>query len=54
MNGIVLRPEPLTHGVVLRDGLLQLEEEAVAAEATHTRLRMVLAAFSGSADQFLG
>ncbi len=64
MKGLVHRPEPLTHeiehvtalhlGMLLRDGLLQLGEEALAAEATHTRLTMVLAAFSGSADQFLG
>ncbi len=40
--------------VLLSDGLLQLEEEALAAEATHTRLTMVRAARSGSADQFLG
>ncbi len=36
------------------NGLLQLEEETLAAEAAHTRLTMMLAAFSGSADQFLG
>ncbi len=36
------------------NGLLQLGEEALAAEATHTRLSMVLAAGSGSADQFIG
>ncbi len=43
MREIVLRPEPLTHQiehvtalqlrVLLRDGLLQLGEEALAAEA---------------------
>ncbi len=61
---IVLKPEPLLHQlehvtalhlrVVFGNGLLQLGEEALAAEATHTRLTMVLAAGSGSADQFLG
>ena len=37
-------------GVLLRDGLLQLGEEALPAEATYTRLTMALAAGSGSAD----
>ncbi len=59
MREIVLQPEPLLHqlehvtplqlGVFLRDGLLQLGEEALSAEATHTGLTVVLAAFSGSA-----
>ncbi len=54
---ILLKPDPLLHqlehvatlqlGVFLRDGLLQLGEEALAAEATHTGLTTVLAAFSG-------
>ncbi len=64
MREIILQPEPLLHQlehvaplqlrVLLGDGLLQLEEEALTAEATYTRLSMVLAAGSGSADQFLG
>ena len=61
---IVLQHEPILHQlehvaplqlrVLLGDGFLQLGEEALAAEATYTRLSMVLAACSGSADQFLG
>ncbi len=64
MLTIVLKPELLLHQlehvtalhlrVVLRDGLLQLGEEALAAEAAHARLTVVLAAGSGSADQLLG
>ncbi len=64
VNPLVLRPEPLLHQlkhiapldlrVLLSDGLLQLEEEALTAEATYTRLSMVLAALLGSEDQFLG
>ncbi len=64
MREIVLQPEPLLHQlkyvatlqirVLLRDGFLQLGEEALAAEAAHTRLTVMFAACSGSADQFLG
>ncbi len=64
MLTIVLKPEPLLHQlehvaplhlrVVLRDGLLQLGEEALPAEATHTGLAMGLAALPGSANEFLG
>ncbi len=64
MNPLIHRPQPLLNQlkhvtalqlrVLLGDGLLQLEEEALAAEAAHTRLTMVLAAGSGSADQFIG
>ncbi len=64
MKPLVHCPEPLAHelehvtafhlGVLLGDGLLQLGEEALTAEATHTRLTVVLAPFSGSANQFLG
>ena len=60
---ILLNPEPLLHqlehvatlqlGVFLRDGLLQLGEEALAAETAHTGLPMLLAAFPGPADQLL-
>ncbi len=63
MREIGLKPEPLLHqlkhvtalqlGVFLGDGLLQLGEETLAAEAAHTRLTVVLAAFAGSAEQFL-
>ena len=50
MREILIKPEPFLHQlehvtalhlrVVLSDCLLQLEEEALAAEATHTRLTM--------------
>ena len=40
---------PLQLGVLLGDGLFQLEEEALAAGATHTGLTIVLAAFPGAA-----
>ncbi len=40
--------------MLVGDGLLDLGQEALAADATHTRLTMVLAAGSGSVDQFIG
>ena len=64
MKRLVLRPKPLLHQlehvaplqlrVVLRDGLIQLVEEALAAVAAYTWLAVVLAARSGSADQLFG
>ncbi len=36
--------------MVLGDGLLQLDEEALKADAAHTRLTMVLAAGRGQND----
>ncbi len=45
---------PLHLRVLLCDGLLQLSEGALTAEAAHAGLTMVLAAGSGSADQFIG
>ena len=56
MKGIILRPEPLAHEikhlptlqlrVLLSDGLLDLGQEALAADTAHTRLTVVLAARS--------
>ncbi len=54
---IVLQPEPLLHQlehvatlqlwVLLGDGLFDLRQDALLADATHAGLSMVLAAFSG-------
>ncbi len=64
MSRLVLIHQPFLHqlehvtalhlGVLFGNGLLQLSEEALAAEAGHTGLAMVLAACSGSADELLG
>ncbi len=60
MNHVLYCAQPLLHQlkhvaplqlrVFLRDGLLQLGQEALTADATHTRLTMVRAAFPGPAD----
>ncbi len=57
MREILIKPEPSLHQlehvatlqlrVLLGDGLLDLSKETRPADATHTRLTMVLAAFSG-------
>ncbi len=64
MLTIVLKPEALLHqlehvatlqlGVLFGSGLLQLGEEALAAEAAHTGLAMVLTELPGSENELLG
>ncbi len=64
MREIVHPPEPLLNeikhvtalhlGVLFGNGLLQLGQEALPSDATHTRLPMGLAPFAGSANELLG